>query len=318
MAYGLSAGYAEAYESFLEYIKPRRSVQGYISLRKNTRRILRWFETEEISLDQAGIQDCIRYKNELGSLVKKDGTALSVGTVNNRLKAGKSLFKYLASAGEINADPFREVPYPRMPERISRNVLNEAQTGRLLNRLLEFDGERTAGRRLGHYRLHVISEFLYATGLRISEAAALIPANIDPQSRTVFVPEGKGRKARFAFMTGFASEVMFHYLSRGRKAVLARGNRKYGQTVFGTHPERLMALVNRGLMRECRQLGLPVITSHGFRHSLGTHLLHAGCDMRYIQVILGHESLKTTQVYTRVDKDKLKDSLDTFHPRRWP
>jgi site-specific recombinase XerD len=284
---------------------------------KNTRRILKWFETEEIALNQAGIQDCIRCKNELGSLTKKDGTSLSVGTVNNRLKAGKSLFKYLASAGEIAADPFREVPYLRMAERISDNVLSEAQMGRLLNHLLEFDGEPSARRRINHYRLHVISEFLYATGLRISEAAALIPANIDPQSRTVFVPEGKGKKARFAFMTGFSTEVMAYYLDQGRKTVLGQGGRKYGQTVFGTHPERLMALVNEGLMKQCRLLGLPVITSHGFRHSLGTHLLHAGCDMRYIQVILGHESLKTTQVYTRVDKDGLKDSLDNFHPRRW-
>jgi len=60
-----------------------------------------------------------------------------------------------------------------------------------------------------------------------------------------------------------------------------------------------------------------VITSHGFRHSLGTHLLRSGCDMRHIQVILGHEALSTTQIYTKVDKEDLKKSLDAFHPRRW-
>jgi site-specific recombinase XerD len=294
MAYTLSAGYAEAYESFLEYIKPRRSAQGCLSLCKNTRKILKWFETEEIALDRADIRDCIRYKNELGSMVKKDGSPLSAGTINNRLKAGKSLFKYLASVGRIPADPFREVPYPRMPERISYNVLSEAQMGCLLNHLLDFDSPPSRRGRLGHYRLHVIGEFLYATGLRISEAAALIPENVDAQSRIVYVPEGKGRKSRLAFMTGFAAEVMTQYLNRGRKAVLGGGTGKYGQTLFGTHPERLMALVNKGLMKECRSLGLPVITSHGFRHSLGTHLLHAGCDMRYIQVILGHERLQTT------------------------
>jgi integrase/recombinase XerD len=318
MAYALSAGYTEPYESFLGYEKPRRSEQGYTSLCKNVRTLLKWFEAEEIALDRAGVQDCMRYRNELGSAVKKDGTPLSAGTIHNRLKAGKSLFKYLASTGRISADPFREVPYPRLPEHISHNVLSEAQMGRLLGRLLEFDGARSAGRRLNQYRLHVIGEFLYATGLRISEAAALIPENIDLLSRTVYVPEGKGRTARLAFMTGFAAEVMTQYIRRGRQVVLARGGRKYGKTVFAAHPGRLTAMVNDGLMKVCLRLELPVITSHGFRHSLGTHLLHAGCDMRYIQIILGHERLQTTQVYTRVDKEELRDSLDAYHPRRWP
>jgi site-specific recombinase XerD len=173
------------------------------------------------------------------------------------------------------------------------------------------------GQRLRRYRLHVIAEFLYATGLRITEAAMLIPPNIDTVSRIVYIPEGKGGKARLAFMTGFAAEVMEPYLNRGRHPILAAGSRKYGHTVFGTHPERLMALVNQELKKTCGALDLPVISSHGFRHSLGTHLLHGGCDMRYIQLILGHESLQSTQVYTRVDKEELKDSLDRFHPRRW-
>jgi site-specific recombinase XerD len=157
-------------------------------------------------------------------------------------------------------------------------------------------------------------EFLYAAGLRISEAASLIPENIDFLSRTVYAAEGKGRTARAAFLTGYAADVTDRYIRRGRRAVPGRGT--YGDTLFGVHPERLTALVNEGLLKACRHLELPVITSHGFRHSLGTHLLHAGCDMRYIQIILGHECLRTTQVYTRVDKDALRESLDARHPRR--
>jgi site-specific recombinase XerD len=109
---------------------------------------------------------------------------------------------------------------------------------------------------------------------------------------------------------------MTRYLNRARRAVLSKSGRKYGNTVFGVHPERLTAVVNQELKKNCRALDLPAITSRGFRHSLGTHLLRAGCDMRYIQAVLGHDSLQSTQVYTRVDKDELKDSLDRFHPRR--
>ncbi|GHV12896.1 hypothetical protein FACS189491_06810 [Spirochaetia bacterium] len=103
---------------------------------------------------------------------------------------------------------------------------------------------------------------------------------------------------------------------RGRPAVLGNYGRIDRDTVFGASPQWLTAAVNSGLKEACGELGLPVITSHGFRHSLGTHLLRAGCDLRYIQIILGHERLSTTQIYTSVDKEDLKKSLDRYHPRK--
>jgi integrase/recombinase XerD len=313
----LSAGYASVYESFLGYKQRRASAQGYVALKKNTMKLLKWFEHEEIPLNTTTIQDCIHYRNDLGNYAKKDGLPLHIGTIHNRLKAGKALFQYLYTTGQVPSNPFQEIQYPRLPEHISRNVLNEARMGFLLDNLQKFDTPPTKRERLAKYRLHVVAELLYATGLRISEAAALEPANIDTASRLVYVQAGKGMRTRTAFMTGFASEVMEQYLKQGRKKVLATYGREYGHTVFGAHPERLMSLVNRELKKTCAELDLPLITSHAFRHSLGTHLLHAGCDMRYIQGILGHEALQTTQVYTRVDKDDLKESLDRFHPRRW-
>ena len=313
----LSAGYAEVFEAFLDYERPRTTRQGYETIRKTAYRLLKWFEAEEIAPEAAGIRDCIRYRNETAGRVKADGAALSAGTVRNHLKAGKRLFAFLVATERRADNPFRDIKPPRLPEHYSRNVLSEVQMGCLLERLMRFDRGAGVRERLGRYRLHVLAEFLYATGLRIAEAASLIPENIDTVSRLVYVPEGKGRKARLAYMTGFASEVMHWYLQAGRQAVLGNYGRGYGRTVFGAHPQRLMAVVNRDLKAVCRELELPEITSHGFRHSLGTHLLRAGCDMRYIQVILGHEALHTTQVYTRVDKDDLKDSLDRFHPRKW-
>jgi integrase/recombinase XerD len=317
MANVLSAGYAEVFEAFLDYERPRTTRQGYETIRKTAYRLLKWFEAEEIPLEAAGIRDCIRYRDEAAGRIKQNGAALSAGTVCNLLKAGRRLFAFLTATGKRKNNPFREIKNPRQGEHYSRNVLSEVQMGCLLERLMRFDLGAGGRERLGRYRLHVLAEFLYATGLRIAEAASLIPENIDAAARLVYVPEGKGRKGRLAYMTGFASEVMHWYLKAGRQAVLGNYGRGYGRTVFGTHPQRLAAVVNRDLKAVCRELELPEITSHGFRHSLGTHLLRAGCDMRYIQVILGHEALQTTQVYTRVDKDDLKDSLDRFHPRKW-
>lgn len=76
-------------------------------------------------------------------------------------------------------------------------------------------------------------------------------------------------------------------------------------------------MLNSRLRKLCLELEIPVITSHGFRHSLGTHLLRSGCDMRHIQVILGHDKLSSTQIYTKVYADDLKDSIDKYHPRQW-
>jgi site-specific recombinase XerD len=316
MGYTLRDEYSQVYEEFLDYEKPRVSKQGYDTIKKNTRRLLKWFEGEDIALEDTTIRDALRYRNETAENTKADGSPLSTGTVQNRMKAGKTFFGYLVTAGRRETNPFKEVPYPRIHDHLSRNGLNETQMGELLDALLKFDEKETYREKLASYRLHVAAEFLYATGMRIAEAAGLVPSNIDTSSRLVYIPEGKGRKSRKAFMTGFAAEVMEQYLKRGREIVLGNFGRTYGETVFGAHPQRIMSVVNQGLAEVCAELKLPLITSHGFRHSLGTHLLRAGCDMRHIQAILGHERLSTTQVYTRVDKDDLRQSLDIYHPRK--
>jgi integrase/recombinase XerD len=314
----LSSGYAEIYEEFLSWIQNRVTAQGYESIKKGVYYLLKWFEAEEVTPCAATIRDAQRYKNEISAMVSKDGKALSSGTVCNRIKAGRTFFKYLVTMEAVKTNPFMEIKQPRVHEHLSRNVLTEVQMGCLLDKLKKFDEPKTARGRLGRYRLHVMAEFLYSTGLRVAEAASLVPSNIDTASRIVYVPEGKGKKSRAAFMTGYAAEVMALYLKRGRPAVFKREcGRLYGKTVVGAHYQRIMSVLNKGLKKICGELNLPEISSHGFRYSLGTHLLRGGCDMRYIQVILGHEALQTTQVYTRVDKDDIKDSLDRFHPRKW-
>jgi len=317
MGYVLHSPYAENWEAFLSWIQPRVTGQGYDSIRKTSYQVLKWLEYQGILPEELTIRDAQRYKQELSETVSKEGKPLSTGTIVNRIKAGRTLYKFLVLQGVITTNPFMEIKHPKMGDHISRNHLTEVQMGYLLGTLGKFDTAPTVRERLGTYRLHVMAEFLYATGLRIAEAASLIPSNIDTKSRLVYVPEGKGTKSRTAFMTAFAAEVMQLYLSRGREAVFGPYGRGYGRTVFGAHPQRIMAVLNEGLRKHCAELQLPVISSHAFRYSLGTHLLRAGCDMRYIQVILGHESISTTQIYTRVDKDDLKASIDRFHPRKW-
>jgi site-specific recombinase XerD len=88
--------------------------------------------------------------------------------------------------------------------------------------------------------------------------------------------------------------------------------------LFGTGKAQLMSFVNRELKRVSAAAGLPLITSHTFRHAVGFHLLRAGCNIRHIQALLGHAKLKTTEVYTKIDKEDLRNVIDKYHPRSLP
>jgi site-specific recombinase XerD len=314
----LSEAYAGLYQSFMAYSEPRVTKQGYETLAKNTLVVLKWFETEDILLTDATIQDAVAFRAAESRRITKAGHPVTSGTVTNRLKAARSLFKWMTLEGLRMTNPFDEVKNPRQSEPLSRNVLNETQMGMLLEKLSAFHEMPNLRNRLRRYRVHVIAEVLYASGLRIAEASSLVPDNIDLRQRLIYVPEGKGQKARIAFLSGFASDVLSCYLEKGRSAVLKSFQRRCGHTVFGARPGRVTAVVNEELASVCWELELPVISSHGFRYSLGTHLLKRGCDMRHIQAILGPERLGTTQIYTKVDKDEIRSSLDTFHPRRMP
>jgi len=302
------------YNEFLDYYRPRVSPQGYQAIMYLSRSVIAWFEARGIPPGEASIRDAMEFRKHLYE--SEEGRRLSAGSVYNYLKMGRKLFAFMVKSERRQTNPFSEVQYPRLPEAISRNILNEAQTGRLLEALSMFHDASTAGERLEKYRAHVVAVLLYATGMRINEAAELLPQDMDVKRREVVIRNGKGGKSRVAFLTGYAADVLDCYMRHGRAALLSRGWRKHGDRLLGTDAETLSAAVNRELSEACMRLEIPVITCHGFRHSLGTHLLRAGCDMRHIQMILGHEKLNSTQRYTRVDRDDLRNVIDRFHPRQ--
>jgi site-specific recombinase XerD len=304
--------YASIYREFLDYQKRRTSNAGFVTLKKTVRYLLTWLQTENIPLNKAAFRDCIRYRDFVSSRTKTDGKTLAVGTLHSRITGGKALFRYLVETEQREENPFAEVSYPRSPHLVKRNVLTQTEMRRLLDYFARYDEENEPKEKIKRYWLHVTSEFLYATGLRIFEAAALNVEDVHTDEQWVYVTRGKGGRSRIAFMTRFASEVMRLYIERSRTLIVRQ--RENGR-VFGACTQHLMTTINRALKTACRKLRLPVITSHGFRHSLGSHLLGNGADIRYIQAVLGHRKLTSTQVYTRVDWAALRDCIDLFHPR---
>jgi site-specific recombinase XerD len=317
MSYELATADAELYEEFLAAAKRRVTSQGFVSLAGRVKRLVQWFEDEELELVEVGIREALRYQSYLAEHRDESGMLYTTGTMHNYLKAARSFFEYLKQTERIAENPFMELRYPRMSEHLSRNVLSEAQMGALLGELMRFDELPVWWMRERRYRVHVLAEVLYATGLRISEACSLVDSDFDLEHRLIFLREGKGEKPRVAYLTEYATAVVSRYIETGRAATRHEYARSLGDRTFGANSGRVMSVMNRELESVCVGLGIPVITSHGFRHSLGTHLLRSGVDMRHIQAILGHEALQTTQVYTHVDKEDLKKSLDAHHPRQW-
>lgn len=317
MNYELATADADLYEEFLAAVKRRVTSQGFTSLAGRVKRVLQWFEAEELDILEVTIREALRYQSYLAEHRDESGEFYTTGTMHNYLKAARSFFEYLRTSERIEENPFMELRYPRLSEHLSRNVLTEAQMGALLRELGRFDELPVWWMRERRYRVHVLAEVLYATGLRISEACSLIDSDFDLANRLVYLREGKGGKPRVAYLTEYAAAVVKRYIETGRAATRHGYMRAMGDRTFGANAGRVMSVMNRELETVCVSLGLPVITSHGFRHSLGTHLLRSGADMRYIQAILGHECLGTTQIYTHVDKEDLKKSLDQHHPRQW-
>lgn len=258
----------------------------------------------------------MQFKTDVSKRKTKAGTLISKGTIQNYIKAARGIYSFLMMTEAVKSNPFSEVEYPPSSNHISRNILTESQMNRLLGSLERYYMIQNPRKKSRRYVSHVLAEFLYATGLRIEEASRLMESDIDTIHRYVYVRKGKGGKPRIAFLNGYAADVMRLYLKKGKRIAdsIIYGERR--STAFSAEKNVLASLFNREIREICTELDIPVITSHGFRHSLGTHLLRAGCDIRKIQAILGHEKLSSTQIYTRVYSEDLKKSIDEYHPRQ--
>jgi site-specific recombinase XerD len=311
----LCGEYETVYQDFLDYLKRRTTRAGFATLKKTVRYLLVWLQAEGVALKHTAFRDCLRYRDFVSSRVKANGAALSTGTLHTRITAGKVLFSYLVETEQCTLNPFAEVTYPRSPRLVKRNVLSQTDMQALLDYFARYNEEKTAKEKMHRYWMHVVCELLYATGLRIFEAAALKMDDVQPDEHLVYVAEGKGGRSRIAFMTDFASDVLRMYMEKTRRVVIKNCRPESVSRLFGVQEQHLVTKLNLELKASCKKLNIPVITSHGFRHSLGTHLLGNGADIRYIQAVLGHRKLTSTQIYTRVDQNVLRNCIDSFHPR---
>jgi site-specific recombinase XerD len=239
----------------------------------------------------------------------------STRTIHNYLTTAGAFFEYLKESGQVLGNPFKEIRKVRNEKKLPEIFLKEKESAKLLDELENFTSDRNLKLQIRKYRLHVICELLYSSGLRVSEAAVLRVEDIDLIRGTVAVIEGKGGYNRTALLNDYSRIILSIYIQQIRPLILTKWHDE--ELLFGTAGwERFGKFVNGGLKEYAERLKIPPVRSHGFRHALGYHLLKAGCPIRSIQEILGHKLLRNTEIYTKVDKEDLKGVIDRYHPRQ--
>jgi integrase/recombinase XerC len=234
---------------------------------------------------------------------------LSKATLARRSAAAKGLAAWLAREGLAAADQGARLKAPR-PGRTLPRVLTESQMTTLLAGLAARAGE---GDPVALRDLAVV-ELLYAAALRVSELTGLDLAHLDQERLTLRVT-GKGSKERVVPFGVPAQRALEDYLHRGRPELASE---RSGQALFlGSRGGRLGARTVYALIARLLEdlPGSGPAGPHALRHTAATHLLDGGADLRAVQEMLGHASLGTTQIYTHVSTDRLRQSYRSAHPR---
>jgi integrase/recombinase XerD len=254
-----------------------------------------------------------------------DHPPLAASSAGRAMAAVRGLHAFACAQGLTAADPARPVPPPPPPRRLPKAISVEE-----VERLLDAAGPgagpgASTGASPGTgaaavLRDRALLEFLYATGARISEATGLDVDDLTLEDEPVVLLDGKGGKQRIVPLGRYATAAIDAYLVRARPALAAGAARARGS------PSPAVFLNARGgrltrqgawavLRAAAARAGLAGVSPHTLRHSFATHMLDGGADIRVVQELLGHASVTTTQVYTLVTVEKLREVYAAAHPR---
>ncbi len=274
-------------------------------------------------------RDLARYTAYLGSVGVDSATEVTEGHVSEflaRLREGdaehqplaassaartliavRGLHRFLALEGQVGTDPAQAVSPPRAPSRLPK-AIGIAEVERLLEAASVGDPPATL-------RDRALLEVLYGSGARISEAVGLDVDDVHAEEGVVRL-RGKGGKERVVPLGSFAAAALDAYLVRGRPTLAAAGPGT--PAIFlSQRGGRLSRQSAWAILRACAErAGLPGhLSPHTLRHSFATHLLEGGADVRVVQELLGHASVTTTQIYTMVTVQQLREVYAQSHPR---
>jgi len=283
-------------DKFIRYLEIEKNYSPNTVI--NYRIDLRSFRDHAVGLDLEKI-DYLFLRKYLAILKEKN---LSSRTIGRKLSALRSFFRFLAREGYLKSNPIRILSSPKAQKHLPL-FMTEEEVGLLIESAQAKNDTDERG-----LRDRAILETFYSTGLRISELVGLSVQDVDFISGVVKVM-GKGRKERIAPIGERALKTLRQYLGKRKKESEALFLNKSGR--------RLSSRGVRGIVdKYIRLMGMKQgMSPHTLRHSFATHLLNRGADLRTVQELLGHANLSTTQIYTHMTTEKLKNVYDHAHPR---
>ena len=288
-------------DSYLEYLKYQKNYSDYTieNYSHDILEYLEYLERESLSFSSVEYSDIRFYLMYLKDEKNDNNTS-----INRKLSSLRGFYKYLANEKIVSSNVFSLVNGPKRSKKLPRYFeYNE------LEELFKVPDTRTD---LGQ-RDSLILEMLYATGVRVGELVKIKVSDIDLGRRNIIIL-GKGNKERFVTYGEYCEDILKLYLSDGRVSL----NSKNSDYLFLNN--RGGVLTERGVRYILDQLIEKTsinkkISPHMIRHSFATHLLNEGCDLLTVQKLLGHESIKATQIYTHVTTDRLKEVYYHSFPR---
>jgi integrase/recombinase XerC len=244
-----------------------------------------------------------------GFLTKMGDQNYSAATMARKIATLRSFHKWMERRGFISNNPMLMIRTPKQAKRLPKAITVDQ-----IERLLSAPDDREL---LGA-RDRAILETLYSTGIRVSEVVGINRADVNDAGEAIII-RGKGKRERVVPLGSHALQALRHYM-RMLDAELARAGlapEPDSPLFVNKHGTRLSSRsVRRKVSKYLAQVGLdPDISPHTIRHSFATHLLDNGADLRSVQELLGHQSLSSTQVYTHLTTQRMRDAYDKAHPR---
>ena len=300
-----------ALQSFLDHLTIERglSSNSISAYRRDLAKFFDFLDKEKLDFERLSEDEIISFE------VWLKGLGMAVTSINRNISALKSFYKYLAQEFSTN-NPVSALLSSKVPRRLPKALTIKEITSLI-------DSTKREGDPIS-LRDHAIIELLYGTGARVSEIVGIdindfAQSDVEGNPITTLKLRGKGSKERIVPLGSFAKNALDEYLVRIRPNLLSKSKSAKVETAL---------FLNQRGSRLSRQSAWQMISDaadatglsgkvspHVFRHSYATHLLDGGADIRVVQELLGHASVTTTQIYTLITIDKVREAYATAHPR---
>lgn len=280
-------------ENFINYLKNEKNYsKNTIDSYKDD--LYKFFEfNNKKDMKNVTEEDIMKY---LKSLNDRDAKRASI---SRKISTLKSFYKYLNFKKIISNNPTTYILYPKREKKLPNYIeYNELES--ILKSSLEGKNK---------YRANLIIELLYATGIRVSELVNIKISDIDFNEQSIRVM-GKGSKERIVFFGDYALDAINNYINKERNSL--------SEWLFPNNKNNPLSTRSIELIIDKIMENVSIkskVSPHTLRHTFATHMLNSGCDIRVVQELLGHENLTTTEVYTHITNEELRNTYLKCHPR---